>query len=107
MKTKAIFFVSLIFQIAFLFFVLRIAPEPHGGFQAGLERLKENCPTQMPTIENASGGLLKLETAGDFFYIADHEFQFFIKATLLFVCFNLVIWLLMFEILRKSQAVKG
>ncbi|MEI6197942.1 MAG: hypothetical protein WCS42_26810 [Verrucomicrobiota bacterium] len=106
MKTKLIFAVGLILQLAFLFFVLILAPELRGGIDVGVERLKENCPAQAPTIAPTGGGVVTLKTAGDFFYMADREFQLILKATLLFISINTVFWLLMFIDSRKAQAVR-
>ena len=66
MKTKVIFAVGLLLQVGLLVFVLMLAPDTHGGIRVGLEKLKENCPTQAPTITPTSSEVLILKTAGDF-----------------------------------------
>jgi len=79
------------------------APEPHGGIQVGLEKLKENCPSQALTIVDTTAKTWTLKTAGDFFYMADNWFQFIIKSTVCFVLISIAISVLLLTTLRKKR----
>ena len=107
MKLKLVFAVGLILQLTFLFFVMFLAPELRGGIHVGVEQLKENCPAQAPTIAPTFSGVVTLKTAGDFFYVADREFQLILKVTFLFILINSVFWLLMFTTSKKLPAAKS
>jgi hypothetical protein len=102
MKTKALIIVGLGLQLCFLLFVMVQAPEPHGAIEVGLDKLKENCPSQALTIVNTTDKVWTLKTAGDFFYMADNWFQFIIKSTICFVLINMVISVLLLITLRKK-----
>jgi hypothetical protein len=78
------------------------APEPHAGIEVGLQKLKENCPSQGLTIVSVTGKVWTLKTAGDFFYMADNWFQFIIKSTICFVLINMLISVLLLITLRKK-----
>jgi len=102
MKTKALIIAGLALQLCFLLFVMALAPEPHSGIQIGLDKLKESCPSQALTIVNTTSGIWNLKTAGDFFYTADIEIQYIIKATICFVIISMAISVLILITLRNK-----
>jgi hypothetical protein len=67
MKTKAIIWVELMLQLAFLFYMLYQAPEPHGAIKIGLEKMQAACPSEAPTCIKTAEGNWEVSTAADFF----------------------------------------
>jgi hypothetical protein len=103
MRTKALILVGLALQVCFLLFVMVQAPEPHGAIKVGLNMLKENCPAQGITINDTTGNVWNIKTAGDYFFMADDWFQFIIKGTIGFLLISIIISISTLISLRKKK----
>jgi hypothetical protein len=81
MKTRGFIIAALALQICFLLFFVFQAPELDGAIKVGLKQLKEEAPTQAQSAQIRTDGIMKLKTAGDFFYVAEKEARFILGAT--------------------------
>src|SRR6185312_4312734 len=73
MKARGLIIVALAIQICLLIFVAIQAPEIDGAIQVGIKRLKEEAPSQAPSIQSRTDGTMELKTPGDFFHVAGRE----------------------------------
>jgi preprotein translocase subunit SecG len=103
MKAKMILWIWLLMQVIFLFWFMVIAPEPHGAISAGMDKIRETCPTQAAGDMKPVGGAVTLNTAGDFFVMADSLYTKMIRATMILVLLNIIVTILAGVALREKK----
>jgi len=73
-----------------------------GGIKIGLQRLKDNYPSQALTLDNTDR-IQTLTTAGDFFHVADLQLQMIIRATICFTFVSICFSILLLVMLRRKK----
>ncbi len=69
----------------------------------GLEKLQADCPAQAAKIPVTIRGSVSLETAGDFFQVANYEYGFLVRLVIGILVLNFVITALLLLSHKEKQ----
>jgi hypothetical protein len=103
MKIKLLIIAALVVQLGALLIVVVQAVEPRDAIEIGLSKLKDNCPTQALTITNAAARVWRINTAGDYFFMARDLYQSIIKVLCFAALINVCLLIAIFISVRKSR----
>jgi hypothetical protein len=102
-KMKILVGIALTLQVVFLLLVLVNAPEPPAAIKVGLERLQTNAPTEAATFSKTADGNWIIQTAGDYFRMADSWFRFIVAVAICSMLVDILIFILLLVFLRSKK----